>query len=336
MKAPSLIRVLLASFAAVVLAAVSGCGGESSADGPVTIRVGYLKVIQWTHLADIAEHVDSDKVNIELMEFKTSNEVLVALSSGSIDVGDIGYNHLASALERGQTNLEFIAGLSSKGSALIQRPDAGISTWDDLTGMRIGGSRGSTQYMQLAAGMKEAGMDIESDVDFVNLSSSTDMNVALRNGDVDAVMQWEPGAATAIVEGYGQPVPGVAETLYGDTFEASSGVAARKDFVEDNPDAVQAFIDGFWKSYNAVTSDRDHWIDTFAELVEVDREVLELSTENAQPDFGMDQTDIASMMSVLEESGATKKDMFDELSEHLNYTFIAEASGRTPQELGAQ
>jgi ABC-type nitrate/sulfonate/bicarbonate transport system substrate-binding protein len=330
-------RALLGSALALVILAAAGCGGGSAgaANGPVTVRVGYLKVIQWTHLADIAAHVDAAKVKIELKEFKTSNEVLVALTAGSVDVGDIGYNHMASALERGQSNLEFIAGLSSKGSALIQRKGAGITSWASLRGRKIGGSRGSTQYTQLATGLKANGMDVNKDVQFVNLNSSTDMNVALRNGDVDAVMQWEPGASNAIADGYGEPVPQIAANLYQQTFQVSSGLAARKDFVKDQPAAAQAVVDGFYKSYQKITSDHAYWIDTFGKLVQTNKAVLEAASKNAQPEFAMDQADIARMMKELADSGTTKKDMFDELKPHLDYTFIEKASGKSAQELGS-
>lgn len=330
-------RALLGSALAVVLLATSGCGGGSASagDGPVTVRVGYLKVIQWTHLADLTAHVDPAKVKIELKEFKTSNEVLVALTAGSVDIGDIGYNHMASALERGQKDLEFIAGLSSKGSALIQRKGAGITSWATLRGRKIGGSRGSTQYTQLATGLKANGMDVNKDVQFVNLNSSTDMNIALKNGDVDAIMQWEPGASNAVVDGYGEPVPQVASSLYQQTFQVSSGVAARKEFVKDDPAATQAVVDGFYKSYTKITSDHAYWIATFGKLVQTDRKVLEAASKNAQPEVEMDQQDIARMMKALADSGTTKKDMFDDLKGHLDYTFIEKASGKSAQQLGS-
>jgi sulfonate transport system substrate-binding protein len=329
-------RALLGSALALVLLITAGCGGDSAgaSNGPVTVRVGYLKVIQWTHLADIAAHVDPAKVKIELQEFKTSNEVLVALTAGSVDVGDIGYNHLASALERGQKNLEFIAGLSSKGSALIQRKGAGITSWESLRGRKVGGSRGSTQYTQLVTGLKANGLDINKDVEFVNLNSSTDMNVALRNGDVDAVMQWEPAASTAIADGYGEQVPQVAADLYQQTFQVSSGLAARTDFVKDEPAAAQAVVDGFYKSYQKITTDHAYWIATFGKLVQTPPAVLEAASKNAQPEFGMDQADIARMMKALADSGTTKKDMFDQVKPQLNYTFIEKASGKSAQELG--
>lgn len=329
-------RATLGALLSVVLVAVgAGCGGGSAGDGPVTVRVGYLKVIQWTHLADIAAHVDPAKVKIEMKEFKTSNEVLVALTAGSVDIGDIGYNHLASALERGQKDLQFIAGLSSKGSALIQRKGADITDWSSLRGRKIGGSRGSTQYTQLATGLKANGLDVNKDVQFVNLNSSTDMNIALRNGDVDAIMQWEPGASNAIADGYGEAVPQVAASLYEQTFQVSSGVAARKEFVEDEPAAAQAVVDGYYKSYTKITQDHAYWIDTFAKLVQTDRKVLEAASKNAQPEFGMDQADIGRMLKALADSGTTKKDMFEELKGQLNYTFAEKASGKSAPELGA-
>lgn len=334
----TLVLRLLGPLVALALI-LAGCGGSGGGDGskssgPVTIKVGYLKVIQWTHLDDIQAFLDPAKVKVEMKEFKTSNEVLVALSSGSIDVGDIGYNHMAGALERNQDDLEFIAGLSSKGSGLIQQKGGSIKDWADLKGKRIGGSRGSTQYSQLASGMKKHGLDVNKDIQFTNLTSATDMNVALKGKQVDAVMNWEPSVSEAIVNGYGQAIPAIAKTLYSDSFAVSSGVAARKKFVEDNKDAVQSFIDSYYKSYQKITTDKSYWVNTFAKLVSTPKAALTMATANAQPDFGMDTDDITKMMKSLADGGVTKTDMSDKIKGVLNYDFIAKASGKSATDLG--
>lgn len=320
-----------------LVAALSAAGSRARAVGAqdaVTVRAGWVKVLQWTHWADIPSHVDGNAADFELTEFKTSNEVLVGLTSNSLDMGTLGYNHVAGALARGDTSLIFVAGVSSGASRFVAGKDVQINAWEDLKGLRIGSARGSTQYMQLLTAMKKHSLDLDQDTEFTNLAGATDMNVALRNGDVDAIMTWEANASQAIVDGYGFPVPVIDETLYADSFKISSGIVVRNAFLEDHPETVQTVMDAYYKSWQKVTSDRPYWLDTFQQMTDLAPEVLELAANNAFPEIRLPQGEIALVADLLFEQQAIEKNVTDVLVKQLNYEFIAQASGESPAALG--
>jgi NitT/TauT family transport system substrate-binding protein len=298
------------------------------------VRAGWVKVLQWTHWADVPSQITEDSVTFDLSEFKASNEVLVALTSNSLDMGTLGYNHVAGALARGKTPLTFVAGVSSGGSRFVAGKGVEIGGWDDLKGLRIGSARGSTQYMQLLTAMGKHGLDLNKDTEFTHLAGATDMNVALRGGNVDAIMSWEPNAAQAIVEGFGFDVPAIKSTLYSDSFKISSGIVVRDGFAKDHPDVVQTVMDAYYASWRKVTSDRQYWLDTFKAMTDLDSKVLELAAENAFPEIRMPQQEIALVANLLHDQGAIEQNVTEELIAHLNYDFIAKASGMSAAELG--
>jgi sulfonate transport system substrate-binding protein len=322
-----------------VLLVVTACGGGSqggtaSGSSPVTVRAGWVKTLQWTHWANMPKYITDKNVTVQLSDFSTSNDVLVGLLSGSLDMATMGYNQVAAALVRGPVPLTFIAGVSSGGSRFVAAKNSGITSFASLKGKRIGGARGSTQYMQLVAAMAKNGLNINKDVQFVNLGSGTDMDVALKNGNVDAVMNWEPYGSQAIVDGYGVNVPGIQDQLYSDSFKVSSGIVVRNDFLQAHPKVVQEVMDAYYKSWQKITSDQQYWIQTFSAMTGANPQVLQYAASNAIPDFGMNQRDIERVATVLYQTGAINTDVSSQLGKLLDYQFIAKASGKTPQELG--
>lgn len=320
-----------------VLLTTAACGSApqaGSGNSPITVHAGWVKVLQWTHWADMPKHITDKNVSVQMNDFKTSNEALVGLLSGSLDITTLGYNQIAAALTRGSVPFTLIAGVSSGGSKFVAAPNSGITGWASLKGKRIGSARGSTQYMQLAAAMAQHGLDINKDVQFVNLGGGTDMDVALKNHSVDAIMDWEPYSAAAIVGGYGVEVPTIQSELYSDSFKVSSGIVVRNDFMRAHPQVVQEMMDAYYKSWQKITTDHQYWIQTFSALTGADPKVLDYASSNAIPDFGMDQAGIENVAKILYHAGAINQDVSGQMAALLDYDFIAKASGKTPQQLG--
>lgn len=298
-----------------------------------TVKVGWVKVLQWAHWYDMPRYLDPS-VKVEFNEFKNSNEVLVALQSGSIDMGTIGYSHMAGILAKDVDTLQFVAGVSSGASRFIAAKDAPINSWDDLKGKRIGGSRGSTQYMQAVVAMAKHGIDVNKDVQFTHLAGMADMQAALQKGEIDAAMGWDPNASEAILAGYARDIPAIKETLYSDSFKISSGIAARRAFLQESPDAVQKVIDAYYKSYQKITGDQNYWTDMFSKVSGIDKPILDLAAPNSYPEFAMDQKEIKLVGDLLAEQKVIEKNVTDQLLNTLNYSFIEKASGKAKTELG--
>jgi NitT/TauT family transport system substrate-binding protein len=330
-------KIAILGMMLTMLLATAPCGSRAQAStthGPITVHAGWVKVLQWTHWAVMPRYIRDKNVTVQMNDFKTSNEALVGLLAGSLDITTMGYNQIAAALTRGRVPFTVIAGASSGGSKFVAAPDSRITSWASLKGKRIGSARGSTQYMQLVAAMARHGLDINRDVQFVNLGGGTDMDVALKNHSVDAIMDWEPYSSAAIVGGYGVEVPAIQNELYSDSFKVSSGIVVRNDFMRAHSQVVQEIIDAYYKAWRKITTDHQYWIRTFSALTGADPKVLNYASRNAFPDFGMNEADIKNVARVLYHAGALNQDVSSRLAALLDYDFIAKASGQTPQQLG--
>lgn len=307
---------------------------EASAE-PVKVRMSWGKVFQQTHWADIGKYLD-DSVQLEILDFKTTNDQVFALQAGSLDFSVMGYNQLASALVQGPLDVTLVTGLSNAPTRLIARKDLTISDWSDLKGKKIGGSRGSTQYMQVAIAMKKHGVDVTTDVEFVQFKGAPEMLIGLQQGAVDAVMIWEPQASQAIVDGIGKDTELVAKTLYQDSFSSGNAIVVSNRFLAQHPDAVQKVIDAYYKSYGKIASDRTYWIDTFNQMTGMDKKILEVAANNAKPEYAMPVAEIETITNTMAEMGFLEKNVTDQVLSKLNYSFLEKATGKSKADLGGR
>jgi sulfonate transport system substrate-binding protein len=336
LRAASAMAVLVATAAAILGCSAGGTknsqsGSEGDGSGPI-VRTGWQPLIQWAHIGNMPNFADGFQV--KLSPFKTSNDTLVAMGAGSLDVGGMGYNQAAAAMARGKFPYTFVAGASSGASRFVARKGVDINSYQDLRGKRIGGTRGTTQATQLVAALTQHDLDLDRDTRFVNIGDVAGLELALQNGSLDAAMMWEPRASDAILRGFAHDVPVVRESLYRDSFRISSGILVADRFLHAHPDLVQRFVDDYYKSWKKVTGDRDYWVDSFLKKVPGDRRAIEMASRNSQPEFAMDQREIEAMADLLYQQHIIDKDVTRQLVGKLDYRFISKASGKSPEELG--
>ncbi len=302
---------------------------------PITVRMSWGKVFQQTHWGDTGRYLDPS-VKLEVLDFKTTNDQLFALQAGSLDFSVMGYNQLASALVKGDVDATIIAGLSNAPTRLILRKDVEIKDWADLKGKKIGGARGSTQYMQISIAMKKHGIDVNKDIEFVQFKGAPEMLVGIQQKAVDAVMIWEPQASQAIVDGYGKDSEVVAKTLYPDSFSSGNAIVVSNKFLKEHPNIVQKVVDAYVKSFQKVTSDKEYWMDTFNKMTGMDKKVLEVASTNARPEIHMPISEIRLIADTMYNLKFLEKNVTDQVLAKLNYTFLEKATGKPKAELGGR
>ena len=98
------------------LAALTLNGVPAAAQTEPTIKLGYAKCAHCTPLALVPQYAKG--VKVEAIGFNTGNDVLTALVSKSIDVGQVTYLHYAVALDKG-FDVVAISGQVNGGSAML-------------------------------------------------------------------------------------------------------------------------------------------------------------------------------------------------------------------------
>ena len=183
MKRPNSLHRLVAALA---------LAGLSVAAQAADITVGYQTGIDPTKVpqADgLYEKAIGEK--IDWRRFNSGPEVIAALASGDLQLGNIGSSPLAAATSRKLPIVAFIVSAQiNAAEALVVRNGSGIGKPEDLAGKTIATPFVSTSHYSLLGALKHWQID-PSKVKIVNLNPA-EIAAAWRRGDIDGAFVWAP------------------------------------------------------------------------------------------------------------------------------------------------
>jgi taurine transport system substrate-binding protein len=137
---------------------------------------------------------------INWRQFGGGGDVIRALASGDVQLGEAGSSPIAAAASQGQEiKLFWILDDIADAEALVARNGSGINSWKDLKGKKVATPFVSTSHYQLLVGLKLEGVD-PKDVNVVNLRPQ-EIAAAWERGDIDAAFIWDPALSRAKVNG---------------------------------------------------------------------------------------------------------------------------------------
>src|SRR4030081_1209097 len=186
------------------LAAVTLSGAPAAAQTQPTIKLGYAKCAHCTPLALVPQYAKG--VKVEAIGFNTGNDVLTALVSKSIDVGQVTYLHYAVALDKG-FDVVAISGQVNGGSAMLVTNDLPVTPedWGSLKKViaeykaagkpfGVAASRGNAQDIHMRGAFARQGIDGNKDGQFINIPNPSDHVQALRRGEGELICSVDPFA----------------------------------------------------------------------------------------------------------------------------------------------
>jgi len=123
--------------------------------------------------------------------FGGGGDVIKAMASGDVHIGEAGSSPITAAASQGQDiQLFWILDDIAAAEALIARKGSGINTIKDLKGKKVGVPFVSTAHYQLLAALQHAGVN-PKDVNVLNLRPP-EIAAAWERGDLDAAFIWDP------------------------------------------------------------------------------------------------------------------------------------------------
>jgi ABC-type nitrate/sulfonate/bicarbonate transport system substrate-binding protein len=255
------LRIVLASGAAVsLLVACGGNGDDEGAPPPAgedgetgalpeltEVTAGYVSAVDQMGMPIALDVGFYDEANLDVtlaQPFPTGVDALNALQAGDIDFVQVGTPSIGAVLEG--IDLVYLGNYTGSSSqlgidetmALVSTEGSGIEADDlsTLAGLRVGVSIGSINHLYLLGVLQEAGVAVE-DVEIIN-TAPPDMGVALETGGLDAAVVWDPWPIVIT-----HSVEGTNEVIRGGGYIPFIGyIVAMRDFVEANPDVVEAFL----------------------------------------------------------------------------------------------
>lgn len=237
--------MLLRRIALLWLAAILAL--PAMAAEPFKVRVGVLKfgTVNWALAAMQNEQMaKAAGIDLEVVELANKDGINVALQGGAVDV--IVTDWLWVSRQRDEGRLYTFSPYSRAVGAVLVRPEAGIATFADLKGKKLGIAGGPVDksWLLLRAYSQQAlGADL-ADVVETNFAAPPLLNQLLKQGDLDAVLNFWHFNAKLKAVGMHELI-GVADILpkLGVPSDVPLlGWVFAEDWANSNTAGVQAFL----------------------------------------------------------------------------------------------
>ncbi|MDQ3104566.1 MAG: ABC transporter substrate-binding protein [Actinomycetota bacterium] len=248
----------------------SGSSGDSQAGEGVEVRLGYFPNL--THAPAIVgqdqgfveDSVGVIGATVKAQQFNSGTDTIEAIVSDQLDITYIGPSPALTGYSADPDKVRLIAGATSGGAALVTNPD--IASVDDLAGATIATpSLGNTQDVAARYHLQEQGLEttLEGGGDVELLPQDNPITIqAYRQGEIDG--GWLPEPYLSILEQDGAEVLVNEADLWPDGEFVTTHVLVNTDFLAENPEVVDAFLQAHVESVDYVNENSEQARDEVA------------------------------------------------------------------------
>jgi sulfonate transport system substrate-binding protein len=204
----------------------------------------------------LEEELAADGIGVRWVQSLGSNKALEFLNAGSLDLGSTaGAAALLGRINKQPIKVVYVYS-KPEWTALVTRPDTGITAVKDLAGRSVAATKGTDPYIFLLRALEGAGLTA-SDIQLVLLQHDQG-RLALERGDVDAWAGLDPMMAQTELES--------GNVLFYRNPDANSyGVLnVREAFLEEHPDLVARVLKIYERGRRHALENRDALIATLA------------------------------------------------------------------------
>ncbi|MBA3777161.1 MAG: taurine ABC transporter substrate-binding protein, partial [Betaproteobacteria bacterium] len=183
------------------------------------------------------EKVTGYKVNWK--QFGGGGEVIKAMASGAVQIGEVGSAGISAAVSRGEPlELFWILDDIGDAEALVVKNGSGINSVADLKGKKIAMPFNSTTHFHTMVALEQAKVN-PADVQILNMRPP-EVRAAWQRGDIQATFMWDPVLAEAKKDGKVIITSGQISQQTGKaTFD---GYVVNKDWARANRDFMVKFV----------------------------------------------------------------------------------------------
>ena len=262
-----------------------GCGSSSQKQEPVTTdtantssvvniaiqpSAAFVPLYVARENGWIEEALKDQGVEVNWNDFESGPPMNESLASGSSDIGVMGDVPTVSSIAAGQNNeIIAMAADGAKSYALLVSADSSITSPADLKDKKIGVTIGSTGHNLIDKLLSQNGLDINSDVELVNISTGDAASVLSTNA-VDAVAIWEPNVTRLVADGTAKIIgEGPDCGLLG-----VNPIIARAEYAQNNPEVIRVIIEQYARGVAALDNLDEETKSKVAQDLSLDAELL--------------------------------------------------------------
>jgi len=237
--------------AAVALAACTGALAQ-------TKEVTFAHQDMLVPLRTVMESGELEKATgykINWRMFGGGGDVIRAMASGDVQIGEAGSSPITAAASQGQDiKLFWILDDIADAEALVVRNGSGISNMKDLKGKKIATPFVSTSHYQLMADMKLEGVDPKG-VNVLNMRPP-EIAAAWERGDIDAAFIWDP--VLSKIKGNGKVIA-TSGTIGKKGFPTFDGLIVNAEWAAKNEAFMVALVKALAKADEDYRANAAKW-----------------------------------------------------------------------------
>ena len=201
-----------------------------------------MNPFRWVQQQGEIEKATGYKINWR--QFGGGGDVIRAMASGDVAIGEVGSTGVATAISQGMdVELFWILEDIASAEALVARQGSGVNSIADLKGKKIATPFVSTSHFQLLYALNKAGIK-PTDVQILNMRPP-EIAAAWGRGDIDATFIWDPVLTQVKKNGKVLTTSGQICKEGACTFD---GLIVTRKFAKENPEFMVALVKALAKS----------------------------------------------------------------------------------------
>jgi len=325
-------RGLLTALAGVVLGT---CLLHSGAQADAKVRIGFPVQIHTANMMVLQEHAKKHGVELDVAVMRGYPSIQLALMTDQLDLAVLGFVNVGLMEEQRFSNYKVIAGVFSGAQSLTLRTGVTANAWTDLEGKKIGTAPNTYADLLFKSSAKLGGADL-SKINFVSFAppGGPPVMVAMRSGDIDGFVFWEPNNAEAALTKIG--TYSRLDLGANPTKHINAALAVNADFAAKNRKAVGAVIKALVESTDTLNANPRLFAEVAQKGTGSSPDVVAEAIPHGRLEYLLHQKEAKALMQMIHEAGITKIDATPAIDRIFDYAFLSEATRKSRRELGGE
>lgn len=249
-------KVAAVYLVAATMCLAVGCGAKDvSPDGGTKVtlnEVAHSIFYAPMYVAIEEGYFAEEGINLELVTGFGADKTMTAVLTGEADIGFMGSESTVYTYAGGTQDyvVNFAQLTQRAGNFLVAREKTDSFSWDMLKGKSVlGGRAGGMPEMVFEYILEKNGIDPKTDVKIDQSIDFGSTAAAFAGGQGDYTIEFEPHATTLEKKGEGHVVASLGEDS---GYVPYTSFSAKKSYLQNNKDTVQAFTNALQKGMDYV------------------------------------------------------------------------------------
>jgi sulfonate transport system substrate-binding protein len=277
-----------------------------------TLSIGFIKVGHLSPMLNVEEELKKFNVEVKRSEFVRYADARTALLSNSVDVSAVGPGDLAIAASQGSKNLIGLTGVGSSAKDLVVKKGVVINDFKDIAGKKIGIAPGSAVWFQFAMTLIEKGVPYTSFTPVNIQGGGTAFIQAMKRGDIDAMVLWEPFESQAVSEGDAYFAKNTDYSKAKSVGAELGMLAASREAYTNKKEAIKRFLWVYLNAEEQMSKNNDLFADAYSKYTGLPASVTKDSAKIIKLGGVLNKEQVQLLAEAAFKQGIVQKDVMQE------------------------